>query len=64
MINLGYNIRKIREIEKSYTQKYVADCLGITTKAYGNIENGITDITFKRIEQIAEVFECDPAIYY
>ncbi len=59
MINIGENIRKIREYEKSYTQKYMADCLGLTTKAYSNIENGITDITFKRLSEIAEILECD-----
>ncbi len=59
MINVGENIRKIREFEKSYTQKYMADSLGLTTKAYSNIENGVTDITFKRLNEIAEILECD-----
>lgn len=33
--------------------------MGLTTRAYGNIENNVTDISLSRLEQIAETLECD-----
>jgi transcriptional regulator with XRE-family HTH domain len=33
--------------------------LGITTKAYGNIENNVSDPSFSRLVKLAEIFECD-----
>lgn len=37
----------------------MAQQLGITPKAYGNIENNISDPTLSRLAQIAEIFGCD-----
>jgi transcriptional regulator with XRE-family HTH domain len=58
-ITIGDNIRLIRDKEKNYTQSYVAKELGITTKAYGNIENNVSDPSFSKLLKIAEIFECD-----
>jgi transcriptional regulator with XRE-family HTH domain len=55
---IGTNIREIREVEKNYKRSYVAERLGITERAYANIENNITEITLQRLDEIAEIFEC------
>ena len=59
-MRLGDNIREIREAEKNLKRDYVAKRLNISTRAYANIENNITDLTIKRLEEIAEIFECSP----
>ncbi|MDE1192633.1 MAG: helix-turn-helix transcriptional regulator [Arachidicoccus sp.] len=57
-MKLGDSIREIREVEKNFKRKYVAQRLGISTRAYGNIENNISDITLNRLEEIAGILEC------
>lgn len=37
----------------------MAQALDITPKAYGNIENNISDPTLSRLTKIAEIFGCD-----
>ena len=59
-MRIGDNIREIRESEKNLKRSYVAEKLHITTRAYSNIENNITDITLNRLGEIASVFECNP----
>jgi transcriptional regulator with XRE-family HTH domain len=59
-MKIGGNIKEIREVEKNYKRSYVAEKLGITTRAYANIENDVTDITIQRLDEIAEIFECSP----
>ncbi len=36
--------------------KYVADSLDITTRAYSNIENNVSDISFSKLEKLSEIF--------
>jgi len=59
-MKVGDNIKEIRESEKNFKRSYVAGKLNITTRAYSNIENNIADITVNRLEEIANIFECDP----
>jgi transcriptional regulator with XRE-family HTH domain len=59
-MKIGENIREIREKEKNLKQEDVAKALGITTKAYSNIENNIADITLTRLYELAEIFEVAP----
>ncbi len=54
-----YNIRKARE-QKSYTQEYLAAQLGIDTKSYSNIENGVSKLSIDRLLKIADVLEATP----
>jgi transcriptional regulator with XRE-family HTH domain len=54
-----YKIRKTREI-KNYTQEYVASKLGIDTKSYSNIENGLSKLSVERLIKISEVLETSP----
>src|SRR5687767_14907948 len=55
---VGDNIRQIREVEKNFKRDYVASVLKISTRAYANIENNVTDITLGRLKEIADIFEC------
>jgi transcriptional regulator with XRE-family HTH domain len=60
MEKIGNKIRKIREL-KNYTQKYMADQLGISQKAYSNIENDETDLSISRLSQIALILDLEIA---
>ena len=62
-MRVGDNIKEIREIEKNYKRSYVAERLGISTRAYSNIENNITDITLLRLEEIANIFDVLHSIF-
>lgn len=53
---IGSNIQKVRKAKKK-EPKEMAALLGITTQAYGNIENGKTDISISRILQLADVLQ-------
>lgn len=55
-MNIGDKIRKVREL-KGYKQEYVADKLGLSVTAYGNIERNDASLTFDRLEEIANVLE-------
>src|SRR5690625_1432975 len=59
-MRVGDNIREIRETEKNFKRSFVAAKLHISTRAYANIENNITDITLGRLQEIADIFECSP----
>lgn len=59
-MKIGDNIREIRETEKGIKKEEVAKALGITTKAYSNIENNVADITLTRLFEIAEILGCTP----
>lgn len=59
-MKIGDNIRTIREKEKKLKQEDVAKSLGITPKAYSNIENNVADITITRLYEIADIFDCAP----
>lgn len=46
--------------EKNYSQEYMADKLGITQKAYSNIENGKTELKNDTLIKLAGVLELKP----
>jgi transcriptional regulator with XRE-family HTH domain len=52
-MNIGEKIRGVR-LMKNLTQENLADELGLSLLAYGDIERNKKDVTMKRIEQIAE----------
>jgi transcriptional regulator with XRE-family HTH domain len=58
MIKLCERIKYFRQT-KGWSQEYVASCLAISTNAYGCIERGTTEVTYTRLEQIAQLFEID-----
>jgi transcriptional regulator with XRE-family HTH domain len=53
MINVGQNIRRIREF-KNLTQEHVADKSGLSVSTYGSIERGEADVNFRKLADIAE----------
>jgi transcriptional regulator with XRE-family HTH domain len=52
-------IKQIREL-KNITQEYVAQKLGLSTRAYSKIESGETQLTINRLNEISEVLEIQP----
>lgn len=56
MVDIGQNIKNIREL-KNYTQQYVAEKLGLSQRTYSNIEKSKDNVSFKIIEQTANVLE-------
>lgn len=59
-MKIGDNIKEIREKEKGLNKEDVAKALGITTKAYSNIESNAADITLTRLYELAEIFGVAP----
>lgn len=60
-MHVGYNIKRIREI-RGYSQKAIADKLGMSVTGYGNIERGITEVKGKRLIQIANALGVSIAV--
>ena len=58
-MEIGDRIRKVREL-KGLKQEYVAEKLGMSVTAYGNIERNASDLTFTKLEQIAKILEVTP----
>ena len=56
------NLRKIRR-EKDLTQEYMAFELGISQKAYSDIENGKTKINQQYLEKIASILKVPTSVY-
>lgn len=56
---IGKKIRKLREL-KELTQEYIATEIGLSQSAYSKIEAAETDITYQRLEKIAEILEVKP----
>lgn len=57
-MKIGKNIRKVRELN-DFNQETVAKMLGMSAVAYGRIERNESDISLKRIDQIAKVLNTD-----
>lgn len=57
-MTIGEKIKHLRTL-KGYSQESMADTLGISVTAYGNIERGGSDISYTRLEQIAKSFGMD-----
>ena len=51
-MTISSQIRLLRQ-QKGYSQENMADMLGLSTTAYGDIERGKTDLTISRLQQIA-----------
>jgi transcriptional regulator with XRE-family HTH domain len=52
-------IKQIREL-KNLTQEYVAQQLGLSTRAYSKIETGETQLTINRLNEISAILEVPP----
>lgn len=53
-MTVGNNIKRIR-LRRNYTQKYVAQALGMSHANYGKMENGVIGISRERMEMIAAI---------
>lgn len=58
MLEIGMNIKKIREL-KGFTRKYLADKLAIGLSGYAKIERGETELTISKFCKIAEILNVD-----
>jgi transcriptional regulator with XRE-family HTH domain len=56
MKQIGDKIRKIREL-RGFSQDSVARDLGIGQGSYSKIESGDTDLSYSRLEQIAQILK-------
>ena len=52
-------IKQIREL-KNFTQEYVAQQLGLSTRAYSKIETGETQLTINRLNEISAILGVPP----
>ena len=55
-MEIGEKIKKIREL-KNYTQEYMAQKLEMTQAGYGKIERNESEVTYPRLEKIAEILK-------
>jgi len=60
MLKIGENLKEIREKQKKLRQEDVAKALGISTKAYANIENNVSDITLTRLQELSDILGVTP----
>jgi transcriptional regulator with XRE-family HTH domain len=52
-------IKQLREL-KNFTQEYVAQKLGLSTRAYSKIETGETQLTINRLNEISDILGIEP----
>jgi len=57
-MDVGKNIKQLREL-KNFTQSFMADNLNMSIGGYSKIESGQTDVSFSKIQQIADILETD-----
>lgn len=62
-LGLGKKLRKYRE-DKGYSQDYMANMLDITQPTYAKYESETTEITVKRLQEIANVLERDISDFF
>lgn len=58
-MQVGQKIKKLREL-KNFTQEHMAVSLNMTQSAYSKIETGETDISYSKLEKVAEVLQLRP----
>lgn len=51
---------RLQRLQRGLSQENMADLLGLSTTAYGDIERGKTDLTLSRLSQIARVLDVSP----
>ena len=59
MQTIGEKVR-IQRMIKGYSQEYMAFMLDISQAAYSNLERNETDMTIRRVFEIAEILEISP----
>ncbi len=51
---------RLNRLQRGFSQENMADLLGLSTTAYGDIERGKTDLTMSRLHQIADALGLQP----
>ncbi len=51
---------RLQRLQRGFSQENMADLLGLSTTAYGDIERGKTELTLSRLNQIATVLNLSP----
>lgn len=54
--NIGHKLKALR-LTHCISQKIVADQLGISVPAYSKIETGLVDISFSKVQQVADIYK-------
>lgn len=57
---IGYNMAQFRK-KLGYTQAQISNLLGISQPAYLKYENGDTEISEQKLEQLAKIFDIPTA---
>lgn len=60
---IGENLKKIRELS-NLTQEQVAKSIGIERSAYSNYEGGTREVPYNILENISNLFGCEPFILF
>lgn len=53
-MEIGTKVKKLREL-RNFTQEFMAASLEMTPSGYGKIERNESEVTYQRLEKIAEV---------
>jgi transcriptional regulator with XRE-family HTH domain len=56
---IGQKIKKLREL-RNFTQQHMAEELGLSQSAYSKLEMGESEITYNKLERVAEVLGMKP----
>ena len=56
MLEIGKKIKVLRR-NRDWSQGEVAAKIGLSTAAFSKIENGMTDVSISRLQQLANLFE-------
>ena len=57
-MSIGTKLKKIRE-QKRFSQREIADRLGISQKTYSNIESDKSNITIDKLAELSKILEFD-----
>ena len=60
---IGENLKKIRELS-GFTQEQVAQSIKIERSTYSNYEGGTREIPYTILEDISNLFGCEPFILF
>ena len=60
---VGENLKKIRELS-GFTQEEVAKSIGVERSTYSNYEGGTREIPYPVLENISNLFGCEPYILF
>ena len=60
---VGTNLKKLRDLF-GYTQKAIANKIGVERSTYGNYEAGLREVPYDIIEKLSGIFGCESYILF